>query len=41
MYVFAIYIYFYRAGAELEKYVIDLCKELNLPYKPSDMNTDV
>ncbi|XP_075149070.1 ATP-dependent chromatin assembly factor large subunit [Haematobia irritans] len=31
----------YEAGAALEKYVIDLCKELNLPFKPSDMNSDV
>uniref|UniRef100_A0A1I8NLV6 Bromodomain adjacent to zinc finger domain protein 1A n=1 Tax=Stomoxys calcitrans TaxID=35570 RepID=A0A1I8NLV6_STOCA len=30
----------YEAGSALEKYVIDLCKELNLPYKPSDMNSD-
>ncbi|XP_073818112.1 ATP-dependent chromatin assembly factor large subunit [Musca autumnalis] len=30
----------YEAGATLEKYVIDMCKELNLPYKPSDMNSE-
>ncbi|XP_065354198.1 bromodomain adjacent to zinc finger domain protein 1A [Calliphora vicina] len=30
----------YQAGSALEKLVIDWCKELNLPFKPSDMNTE-
>ncbi|KAM7359958.1 ATP-dependent chromatin assembly factor large subunit [Cochliomyia hominivorax] len=29
----------YQAGSALEKHVIDWCKELNLPFKPSDMNS--
>lgn len=29
----------YTAGSTLEKYVIEQCKRLNLPFKPSDMNT--
>ncbi|XP_005179329.2 bromodomain adjacent to zinc finger domain protein 1A [Musca domestica] len=31
----------YEAGSALEKYVIGMCKEMNLPYKPSDMNSEV
>ncbi|XP_037807459.1 bromodomain adjacent to zinc finger domain protein 1A [Lucilia sericata] len=30
----------YQAGSALERHVIDWCKELNLPFKPSDMNTE-
>lgn len=26
-----------RAGASLEKFILQRCRELNLPYKPSDM----
>ncbi|XP_039947514.1 bromodomain adjacent to zinc finger domain protein 1A [Bactrocera tryoni] len=29
----------YSAGSTLEKYVIEQCKRLNLPFKPSDMNS--
>ncbi|XP_054736256.1 bromodomain adjacent to zinc finger domain protein 1A [Anastrepha obliqua] len=29
----------YSAGSTLEKYVIEQCKCLNLPFKPSDMNS--
>lgn len=29
-----------RAGIKLEKFVKEKCKELNLPFKPSDMIAD-
>uniref|UniRef100_A0A1B0AGK0 Bromodomain adjacent to zinc finger domain protein 1A n=1 Tax=Glossina pallidipes TaxID=7398 RepID=A0A1B0AGK0_GLOPL len=30
----------YQAGAALEKHVMKLCSQLNLPFKPSDMNSE-
>lgn len=29
----------FRAGAQLEKFIIKRAKDLNLPFKPSDMNS--